>query len=436
MTDATTPESMMTEPTSVGSAPASPALLDGERVAFTGILASMTHRQAAELVQQHGGIPLQNVSHQTTLLVIGEEGWPLEADGQPSQKLLAAQSLQERGSPLRMLSESEWLTALGLESRARIQQFYTPAMLSQLLNVTVHEIRRWERLQLIRPVRRVMRLPYFDVAEVTAARKLAELAASGVSLEHVARSFEQLQSVLPDLQQPLAQLQILVEGREVLYRDQAGWLEPRTGQRHLPFDDSHGSEAIGHDSGDAEDSPAILAFRSAATPPKAWTAEECFDRGCQLAEDDRLDDAVEAFRAAIIERPTSAEYHFHLADVLYRLGHSHAAIERYYVAVEHDHDFIEAWTQLGCLLMETRQLEAAREAFQIALDRHPDFPDAHFHLAQVLDKLGASEQALPHWEAYLQHDSYGPWAEMARQRLESSATDSGEPAGSSEVGPQ
>lgn len=405
--------------------PESSALLAGERVAFTGTLASMTHREAAELVEQHGGAPVQNISQLTTLLVIGEEGWPLEPDGQPSVKLLQAQALQERGSPLRFLSESEWLSALGLEPRTKTQQLYTPAMLSQLLGVSVHEIRRWERLRLIRPVRRVMRLPYFDVADVTAARRLAELVASGASLEHVARTFEQLQAVMPDLQQPLAQLQILAQGREVLLRDAGGWLDPRTGQRRLPFfDDVEAKSAtatVTPAEADDDDVPDVLPLRAPATSAgaavDAWTPEDLFERGCQLAEADRLEEAVEAYRAAIIERPTTSEYHFHLADALYRLGQPHAAVERYYAAVEHDHDFIEAWTQLGCLLVETRNLPAAREAFQIALDRHPEFPDAHFHLAQVLERLGDTAAARPHWTAYLEYDSFGPWADVARQRL-------------------
>ena len=51
--------------------------LRGDRVSFTGTLASMTHRQAHELVAQHGGEATAHVSKQTTMLVVGEEGWPL-----------------------------------------------------------------------------------------------------------------------------------------------------------------------------------------------------------------------------------------------------------------------------------------------------------------------------------------------------------------------
>jgi len=389
--------------------------LSGETVAFTGTLASMTHRAAADLVEQHGGHFVQHVSQLTTLLVVGEEGWPLEADGQPSVKLLQAQAIQEKGSPLRVLSESEWLAAVGLESRGKTQQLYTPAMLCQMLNVSVHDIRRWERLKLIHPVRRVMRLPYFDLAEVTAARKLADLLASGVPVERVSRSLSRLQAVMPSLQQPLAQLPMLVQGKEVLYRDETGWLDSTTGQRRLPFLDADDAT----DSVEGLEEPTVLPFPDAPQRPfPQLTAEEWFQRGCHYAEEGELPHAVEAIRSALVEAPTNADYHFHLADVLYRQGKREAAIERYYAAVEHDHDFIEAWTQLGCVLHESAEYPAAKEAFQIALDRHPDFPDAHFHLAQLFERLNDKPAAKSHWETYLSFDRQGPWAEIARQHLE------------------
>ncbi len=80
-----------------GSAAASSLPLSGERVAFTGTLASMTHRQAAELVAQQGGAPPEHVSSKTTLLVVGEEGWPLEADGPAVGETPASAQAPARG---------------------------------------------------------------------------------------------------------------------------------------------------------------------------------------------------------------------------------------------------------------------------------------------------------------------------------------------------
>jgi len=384
-------------------------ILAGERVAFTGTLASMTHRQAGELVEQHGGQPVSHISHQTTLLVIGEEGWPLEPDGKPSVKLVQAQALQERGQALRILSESEWLRALNLEPATEHHQLYTPAVLSQMLGVSVHAIRRWERLGLIRPLKRVLRLPYFDFAEVTAARRLAELVSAGAAVDELASSLQRLQAVLPNVDRPLAQLELLTQGRRTVYRDATGWLEPGTGQRVFAFDESPAPQ-------DADENcPATLPMTSGDR--SRWTAENWFSKGCSLSEEGELSAAVDAFRLALVERPTEPEYHFHLADALYRQGNRTGAIERYYTAVENDHDFIEAWTQLGCVLAEAGNDAAAMQAFRTALDRHPEYPDAHFHLAQLLDRTGDTETAREHWRTCLRFDARGPWAELARQRL-------------------
>jgi len=49
-------------------------------LSFTGTLASMTHKQAMELAEQHGGSATHSVSKQTTMLT---NGWPSSYNGQP-----------------------------------------------------------------------------------------------------------------------------------------------------------------------------------------------------------------------------------------------------------------------------------------------------------------------------------------------------------------
>ncbi|HSG71694.1 MAG TPA: MerR family transcriptional regulator, partial [Planctomycetaceae bacterium] len=156
--------------------------LTGERVVFTGTLASMTHHQAHDLVKQYGGVATYSISRQTTMLVLGEEGWPIDEDGHVSQKLKLAEEYQVGNPAFRILHESDWLYLLGIEyNREEIRRLYTPAMLQQLLGIPTHTIRAWERAGLIRPVRRVYRLPYFEFEEVTAARRLSEMLGAGVS---------------------------------------------------------------------------------------------------------------------------------------------------------------------------------------------------------------------------------------------------------------
>jgi len=383
----------------------SPLPLAGESVTFTGTLASMTHRQGLQLVERHGGRPMGHVSGQTTILVVGEEGWPLEPDGNPSVKLTLAKELQEQGKPLRILAESDWLNFLGLQEHLdRMNREYTPAMLSQMLDVPVGMIRRWHRVGLITPIRQVYRLPYFDYRQVSSIRKLMELLDSGVPLHRLQQSVERLAEFGGE-EFSLDQLQLLAEDRTLLYRDDKSWIDSITGQRLLDFDPPE-TESISDDfevvSGRVQDH---------------WTPDEWFAEGCRLSESGEIHEAVEALRMALIDAPHRAEWHFVLAELLYRAGNLPGAVERYHVAVSLDHEYIEAWVQLGCTLQQQGEIRAAEDALKIAIDLHPDYPDALFHMAELLHQAGRTREALPLWQRFLELDQRGPWSETARMRL-------------------
>ncbi len=418
----------------------STAPLQGERVTFTGTLASMTHREAAGYVEQYGGTFTNQVSQQTTLLVVGDEGWPLEEDGQPSLKLEAARELLERGFPIKILSEPEWLQLIELESPSPAdRRVFTPAMLSQLMKLPVSRIRHWERLGLIRPVRRVCRLPYFDFQEVTGVRRLADLISTGISPKKIGASLEKLKSLLPTIERPLAQLEILSQDHQLYIRDAASLLDPQTGQRifdfhEIPVNDGEISENK-PDSGDGSASENTLtipfpghtkAIHGLQNPSRNWGANEWAHAGSTLLDSGETAAAIQAFRRALLLAPHEASIHFQLADALYRSGNYAGAAERYHVAVECDAEYIEAWTQLGCVLAQMGDTKAASEAFEAALLLHPDYPDAHLHLAELFEQIGQHLKARPHWLRYLDFDNRGPWADMARERLERSQGDASE----------
>lgn len=405
--------------------------LQGEKVAFTGILASMTHRQACDLVSENGGASSGHMSGHVTMLVVGEEGWPLDEDGKASVKLEQAVELLNSGVPIQILKESEWLRLLGLEHRERdVHRLFTPAMLQQKLDIPVGVVRRWERLGLIEPVQRVFRLPYFDFQEVAAVRRLQEMLKSGISRDRIEQSLSGLRQLLPSVDRPLAQLEILARDSRVIFRDGKGLVEARTGQRMLDFEpepaadppqgsaDAEGGNLDDSGSGDAPSTIPMPSFGVVAeSSPLNWNAEEWFDHGCGLLGDDEISESIEAFRMALMLCPDDAEIHFYLASALYRTGNVGGAMERYHVAVELDHEYIEAWTQLGCLRFEAGDPEAALEAFDIALTCHADYPDAVYHKAAVLADLGRSDEAIVLWKQYLDFDQDGPWADAVIERL-------------------
>ncbi len=419
-----------------------PAVLAGETVTFTGKLASMTHEQAAKLIQEHGGNAVSHVSRHVTLLVVGEEGWPLEDDGKPSVKLLQAESLSAEGIGLRIICESDWLRMLGLDTdNPEVKRLYTPAMLSQLLKIPVHIIRTWERAGLIRAEKKVYRLPYFSYQEVTAARRVAELLQSGVTQQQLARSLATVSKFLPDSGRMLERLELLADHHRLVIRDRHGFFDPQTRQRYFDFQSIPGSTAASRpaeqqdkardsagitDDGEDEEhwEGRLLRFDPPGEAKK--TATDWLVEGCRKAEIADTSAAIRCFRQALRIRPNDAEAHFYLADSLYRLGKHEAALERYLAAVENDAEYLEAWNQIGCVYAEMNRWQEALQAYDEALAILPEFAETHLQKAETLRMMRRIPEAVHHWKLYLQHDQRGPWAEMVHQRLEQAGVPSEE----------
>jgi tetratricopeptide (TPR) repeat protein len=99
------------------------------------------------------------------------------------------------------------------------------------------------------------------------------------------------------------------------------------------------------------------------------------------------------------------------------MGDLSAARERYYVAIELDEDFVEARSNLACVLAEQGDSALAEAAFRGALEFHPDYADAHYHLARLLDRAHRTSEAARHWQLFLNLAPASPWADEARERI-------------------
>lgn len=387
--------------------------LDGCHVWFAGRLGGLTCREAQSLVRQHGGIPHETFdAEQVELVVIGADELPL---GEQDELLPAEARRAVAEGRLEILSETALWQRLGLvENEQNVRRLYTPAMLAHLLHVSVATIRRWRRRGLIVPVREVHRLPYFDFQEVSTARRLAQLVAAGASPAAIERKLAELARYVPDVERPLAQLSVIVEGRQLLLRQGEGLVEPG-GQRRIDFEALETPAADSQDVAAGSSDSAVLAFPQPADYPLA--ADELLQLASQAEDDEQWDAAVDLYRAALAAEGPKAEVCFQLAEVLYRVGDLAGARERYFMAIELDEDYVEARANLGCLLVELGQPELAVAAFTGALRHHGDYPDARYHLARTLDELGRRTEAEEHWRAFLELAPGSPWADDARTRL-------------------
>jgi tetratricopeptide (TPR) repeat protein len=371
--------------------------LRGKRVAFTGRLACMTRTEATKLVKTHGGTFTPTVNERTSVLVVGQEGWPLQKDGRLTAKLQKAQKLQRIGYAIHIVQEQEFLCRLGLDSTEGIRRLYTTSQLTKLLSLSRDRLRSWIRADLIHPEETVDGLDYFDYGQVVSAKTLAELTQAGIKPDAIRRSLEQLRRWMPNMDQPLAQLAVLERNGELVMRVEDALVEP-SGQRLLDFEE--GLESY--------------RFSVGQNPT---SAEEWFELACEHEDAGRLPQAVEAYRQALLAGGPDRDACFNLANVLYAMDQKLQAVERYYQALELDRTFAEAWVNLGVVLRELKRRSDAQTAFETALKVDPKHADAHYNLADLLDEIGRHAEARPHWQAYARQDPQSEWGRYARQRL-------------------
>ena len=153
--------------------------------------------------------------------------------------------------------------------------------------------------------------------------------------------------------------------------------------------------------------------------PDHRSAYEWYLEGCRLDEtEELLELAEEAYHRAIYLDPTLANAYTNLGNLRYRAGAAQDAKTLYIKAIEVDRNQPEAHYNLGFLEFEDGELEKAWRCFEQAVELDPTFADAHFNLAMTLFRLDEDDLARNHWRRYLSLEPTGPWADIARRRLQ------------------
>lgn len=383
------------------------SIVSNRRVGFIGKLGGMNRKELKQLVRNYGGTVAEVVDSNVDLVVLGEN--MLAVDELPIEDSNFAE--MAASGKLEVMTETEFWQGLGMvETEEDARRMYTPAMLAELLEVPISTIRRWHRRGLITPSRKVHKLSYFDFQEVASAKKIAELISSGASAAAIESKLSKLVGLFPDLQRPLSQLSVIVEGRELLLRNGGGLIEPG-GQKRFDFSSEEAEQQEGSD---------VITFEQAVIErdvDQLQTRDDFIELAVEYEDEDDIESACEVYRSMLLAFGPSPDICFRLAENLFHIGDLAAARERYYVAIELDEHFVEARASLGCLLVELGKHELAISAFQGALEHHPDYPDVTYHLARELDEVGRPEEAESYWQKFLDLAPRSPWADEARGRL-------------------
>jgi tetratricopeptide (TPR) repeat protein len=344
-------------------------------VAFTGRLAAMKREEAFALVRRNGGTPRRGLTKKTSILVVGELGWPLLPDGQPSKSLALARSYG-----VMIASERHFLEWAGRVVPDDQVRTYSASRISSLSGLPASVIEELTAFGLLD--RREERYGFRDL---TAARQLAELFASGVALSTITRSLHEIRKWLPDA--ALSNLRLYPASSDAVLIEHLRGLTDQTGQFVLPVKE-------------AQENP-----------------DELFERAQSAEEAKDIETAQRLYRKVMRIDPRDPTAAFNLGNLLRSLGQKIEAEAAYRAATKADPGFAEAWYNLADILDDQSQSDKAVVCLKRALDIDPDYADAVFNLGLMHQRQERHADAAIYWRRYLALDKESPWAARAKRAL-------------------
>jgi tetratricopeptide (TPR) repeat protein len=284
------------------------------------------------------------------------------------------------------------------------ERIYGLRELTRILTLTPRRASQLRRLELLHGQNR------YSFRELLALRAAAALLDAGASVRQIRQASDALRRQRPDVQHPLAEMRLVLDGGRLLVQSDRVRFDPRSGQTVLDLD-----------AGNLEKTAEAALVTGLVRPlqPPVEQAETWFERASEWdADPAQWDDAIDAYRRVVVIDPTYAAAWNNLGLLLHRMGRYDEARASYERALATAEQCAEAAYNLGSLNEDTGDVEAAVDCYRRALGVSPDYADAHFNLAGALARAGRGDEAVRHWQRYLELDAGSPWARNARAHLE------------------
>jgi tetratricopeptide (TPR) repeat protein len=250
----------------------------------------------------------------------------------------------------------------------------------------------------------------YTFRDLLALRAAGALLDAGASVRQIKQALVALRRQDPELEQPLAEVRLAVDGGRLIAQSDRVRFDPRTGQTVLNLETK-----------DLEAAAAATLVTGLVRPlsPPVEQAETWFARASEKEGDPALwEEAVDAYRRVVAIDPTYAAAWNNLGLLLHRMGQYDEAQQAYGMALKQDERCCQAAYNLGSLHEDRGDVELAVRQYRLALEIAPDYADAHFNLAAALSRAGRPQDAVRHWQRYVELDAGSPWARIARAHLD------------------
>jgi len=285
------------------------------------------------------------------------------------------------------------------------ERVYGQAEIVRILTLSPKRAAQLRRLELLRSDG-----AGYTFRDLLALRAASALLDTGASVRQIKQALVALRRQDPELEQPLAEVRLTVDGGRLIAQSDRVRFDPRTGQTVLDLETK--------DLQAAADATLVMGLVRPLSPP-VEQAETWFERASEKESDPAYwDEAVDAYRRVVEIDPTYAAAWNNLGLLLHRMGHYDDAQDAYATALAQDERCCQAAYNLGSLHEDRGDVDMAIRHYRMALELAPDYADAHFNLAAALSRAGRANDALLHWQRYVELDAGSPWARIARAHLE------------------
>lgn len=255
-------------------------------------------------------------------------------------------------------------------------------------------------------------LAHYEFRDMVALKALRHLRARRIRPDRIRRILDALAIRLSDVQDPLRELKIFIDGRRLAVQVDGRKMEPVSGQLLLDFDKEEIRRLLQFPGKHAE------ATHASEDATRQREAAKWFDRGVELEQTGAPpDQIIAAYHKALDYHPESAGAHVNLGTVYFQLKQWRKAEDHYLAAIQHKADYALAHFNLGNLFDELNQPTQAMDSYTRALEIQPDYADAHYNMALLFQARGDTMNAVRHWRTYLKLDPAGYWAGIARREL-------------------
>lgn len=166
------------------------------------------------------------------------------------------------------------------------------------------------------------------------------------------------------------------------------------------------------------DEAAEIFSRQLQSQPNDPTAN--FYLGRSLLAVDKPEEGIRFLKKAAQLQRQNADFHFWLGVGYWAVMDFKNEKQNYMAALELNPDHLSANLYLGHNYLDQNQLEQALTQYERVLAIDPDFPEAMYNRAIVLEKLGKSKTAVAAWHSYLNRYHSGKWAIQAVEQLKKS----------------